>query len=150
MNKPIESEHSQETLRLTSDQIDEAIANVIDTKSVSMEVRVLLGEGREYSASEILEIVQDVLIDALGLNDDEPHLSAEINADLGAESLDHLDIAYRLEKAFRIKIPRGDIFIELKQNTTAEGQEGDEYEPMTVRNIVEYIMSRSKIKVTQQ
>ena len=32
--------------------------------------------------------------------------------DLGAESIDFLDIVFRLEKAFDIKIPRGELFPE--------------------------------------
>ena len=37
---------------------------------------------------------------------------ASLTRDLGAESIDFLDIVFRLEKSFDIKIPRGDLFPE--------------------------------------
>ncbi|MBR9803618.1 acyl carrier protein, partial [bacterium] len=37
---------------------------------------------------------------------------ATLSGDLGAESIDFLDIVFRLEKAFDIKIPRGELFPE--------------------------------------
>ena len=57
----------------------------------------------------IFEKVKEVLIDALGVDDDEVAPEAKISADLGAESIDYLDITFRLEKAFEIKIPRGEL-----------------------------------------
>lgn len=53
--------------------------------------------------------VQDAFAGALGLENDEVSLEKTIIGDLGAESLDFLDLAYRLERAFDIKIPRGGI-----------------------------------------
>jgi acyl carrier protein len=59
---------------------------------------------------EIFENVQEVLVDALGLDDDEVTEDATLMGDLGAESIDFLDIVFRLEKAFGIKIPREELF----------------------------------------
>ncbi|MHC4585898.1 MAG: acyl carrier protein [Planctomycetota bacterium] len=59
---------------------------------------------------EIIQQVQDVLIDALGVDDDEVTNEATLMGDLGAESIDFLDIVFRLEKAFGIKIPREELF----------------------------------------
>jgi acyl carrier protein len=53
--------------------------------------------------------VQDAFAAALGREEDEIELDARLIEDLGAESLDFLDIVYRLERAFDIKIPRGGI-----------------------------------------
>lgn len=53
--------------------------------------------------------VRDAFAAALGLEDDEVEMDAKLIEDLGAESLDFLDIVYRLERAFDIKIPRGGI-----------------------------------------
>lgn len=58
---------------------------------------------------EIFAKVCEVLMEALGVDDDEVTVDAKISADLGAESIDFLDITFRLEKAFDIKIPRGDL-----------------------------------------
>jgi len=62
------------------------------------------------SRDEIMDKVRQALVDALGVDEDEVIPTARIGADLGAESIDYLDIVFRLEKAFNIKIPRGDLF----------------------------------------
>ena len=59
---------------------------------------------------EIFQEVQAVLVDALGVDDDEITAEATLMGDLGAESIDFLDIVFRLEKAFDIKIPREELF----------------------------------------
>lgn len=61
---------------------------------------------------EIFEKVRGTLVDALGVEDDEVTLEARLQTDLGAESIDLLDIVFRLEKAFNTKIPRGELFPE--------------------------------------
>jgi acyl carrier protein len=67
---------------------------------------------------EIYSKVQGVLVDALGVDEDEVTPTASLRGDLGAESIDFLDITFRLEKAFTtdptqpFKIPRGDLFPE--------------------------------------
>jgi len=62
------------------------------------------------SRDEIFEEVKEVLIDALGLDDDEVVADATLMGDLGAESIDFLDIIFRLEKSFDIKVPREELF----------------------------------------
>jgi acyl carrier protein len=62
------------------------------------------------SRDEIFHEVQQVLVDALGVDDDEVKAEATLMGDLGAESIDFLDIVFRLEKAFGIKIPREELF----------------------------------------
>ena len=64
------------------------------------------------SKSEIFAKVQEALVDALGVDDDEVKPEATLQGDLGAESIDFLDIVFRLEKAFGIKIERGELFPE--------------------------------------
>jgi acyl carrier protein len=62
------------------------------------------------SRDEIFQKVQEVLVDALGADDDEVTAEATLMGDLGAESIDFLDIVFRLEKAFGIKVPREELF----------------------------------------
>ncbi|SRR5690554_5752442 len=62
------------------------------------------------SDEEIFEKVKETLVDALGVDDDEVNPDATLTGDLGAESIDFLDIVFRLEKTFEIKIPRGELF----------------------------------------
>ncbi|HET6428835.1 MAG TPA: acyl carrier protein [Phycisphaerae bacterium] len=59
---------------------------------------------------EVFEKVKEQLVDALGVDEDEVELDKTLTGDLGAESIDFLDIVFRLEKAFGIKIPPGDLF----------------------------------------
>ena len=59
---------------------------------------------------EIFEKVQETLVEALGVDDDEVTLDATLTGDLGAESIDFLDIVFNLEKSFDIKIARGELF----------------------------------------
>lgn len=61
---------------------------------------------------EVLSKVQAALVEALGVEPDEVTDEARLVGDLGAESIDFLDIVFRLEKAFDIKIPRGELFPE--------------------------------------
>ena len=60
--------------------------------------------------AEVFEKVKETLVDALGVDDEEVTPEATLTGDLGAESIDFLDIVFRLEKAFEIKIPRGELF----------------------------------------
>ena len=61
---------------------------------------------------EVFEKVQAALVDALGVDDDEVTPEATLVGDLGAESIDFLDIVFRLEKSFDIEIPRSELFPE--------------------------------------
>jgi acyl carrier protein len=64
------------------------------------------------SQEEIFEKVREALVDALGVDDDEVTPEATLQGDLDAESIDFLDIVFRLEKSFDIKIERGELFPE--------------------------------------
>lgn len=59
---------------------------------------------------EIHENIKEVLVDALGVDDDEVTPDAVLTADLGAESIDFLDIVFKLEQVFGIKIQQGELF----------------------------------------
>lgn len=62
------------------------------------------------SRDAIYEQVQEALVEALGLDDEDITPEATLMGDLGAESIDFLDIVFRLEKAFDIKVPREELF----------------------------------------
>ena len=61
---------------------------------------------------EIYGKIRNALVEALGVDEEEVTPEATLVGDLGAESIDFLDIVFRLEKAFDIKIPRGELFPE--------------------------------------
>jgi acyl carrier protein len=62
------------------------------------------------TSNEIYEKVREILVDALGADESECTMDATLMGDLGAESIDFLDIVFRLEKTFNVKIPRGELF----------------------------------------
>ncbi|GAA4429950.1 MULTISPECIES: acyl carrier protein [Bremerella] len=64
------------------------------------------------SDDEVFEKVREALVDALGVDEEEVVPEATMVGDLGAESIDFLDIVFRLEKAFGITIPRDELFPE--------------------------------------
>jgi acyl carrier protein len=58
---------------------------------------------------QVFEKVRGVLVDALGVDEEDVTPDAKLSADLGAESIDYLDIVFRLEKAFGIKIEQSEM-----------------------------------------
>jgi acyl carrier protein len=71
-----------------------------------------MGQGDEISAAEIAEVypaVARTIADALGREPADVRPDASLIDDLGAESIDFLDIVFRLERGFKIKIARGKI-----------------------------------------
>ena len=86
------------------------------------------------SRDEIYAKVKGVLVDALGVDEDEIKPDSVIKDDLGAESIDFLDIIFRLEKAFGIKIPKGEMMPENLANDPAIVQ-GDRFTPAGVAEL---------------
>ncbi len=76
------------------------------------------------SHDEILEKLREALTDALGVDDDEVTPEAKLVDDLGAESIDFLDITFRMEKAFGIKIDQGEMFPDNVLNDETYVQDG--------------------------
>jgi acyl carrier protein len=74
--------------------------------------------------TDIFSKVQEALVDALGVDEEEVTPEATLQGDLGAESIDFLDIVFRLEKAFNIKIERGELFPEDILNNTEFVEDG--------------------------
>src|SRR5438067_482751 len=61
---------------------------------------------------DIFDKVRDVLVDALAVDEDEVKPTSTLTRDLGAESIDFLDIVFKLEQAFGFKIGQGELFPE--------------------------------------
>src|ERR671939_717122 len=64
------------------------------------------------SQDEIYQKVSSTLVEALNVDEEEVTPQATLVGDLGAESIDFLDIVFRLEREFGIKIPRNELFPE--------------------------------------
>lgn len=67
--------------------------------------------------------VSEIIADVLVIDEDQVSLNSRLIADLGAESIDFLDLVFQLEKEFKIKIPRG----QLEKNARGDLAE-DEFE----------------------
>lgn len=61
---------------------------------------------------DIIKSVNSIIAQALKVDESKIQLSSSLIKDLGAESIDFLDIVFRLEKCFKIKIPKGELFPE--------------------------------------
>ncbi len=59
--------------------------------------------------NHVIGEVRAIVIDALGVDEAEVELKTRLIDELDTESLDFLDIVFRLERSFGIKIPRGEI-----------------------------------------
>jgi acyl carrier protein len=64
------------------------------------------------SYDEVFAKVKEVLIEALVVDEEDVKPEAALMGDLGAESIDFLDISFQIDKAFNIKIPKGELFPE--------------------------------------
>lgn len=53
--------------------------------------------------------VREIIAEVLVIDEDEVQLNSRLITDLGAESIDFLDLVFQLEKEFAIKIPRGQL-----------------------------------------
>ena len=71
---------------------------------------------------EKFEKIQNVIADALYVDKEEVVRDANLMKDLGAESIDFLDIIFRLEKEFDIKLPKGEV-----EKKAREGMSDDEF-----------------------
>src|ERR1700758_41830 len=61
------------------------------------------------ASAEIHGKVTQVLVESLNVDEGDITPTATLQGDLGAESIDFLDIVFRLEREFAIKIPRGEL-----------------------------------------
>ena len=62
--------------------------------------------------NEIIKQVKTIISQALKVDESKVNMNSSLIGDLGAESIDFLDIVFRLEKTFKIKIPKGELFPE--------------------------------------
>ena len=69
--------------------------------------------------------VAEIMADALGCDVEQVKPDSSLIDDLGGESIDFLDLVFRLERAFKVKIPRGKIIEDARGTLTeAEFEQG--------------------------
>lgn len=61
------------------------------------------------NVTDVYPKVREIIADVLVIDEDEVTLNSRLISDLGAESIDFLDLVFQLEKEFKIKIPRGQL-----------------------------------------
>jgi acyl carrier protein len=75
------------------------------------------------NVADVYPKVREIVADVLVIDEDDVSSNSRLIADLGAESIDFLDLVFQLEKEFKIKIPRG----QLEKNARGNLSE-DEFE----------------------
>jgi acyl carrier protein len=85
---------------------------------------------------EILSGVKDEIAETLNLEKSAIANQQLLVADLGAESIDFIDLTFRLEKRFKIEIPEGELFESAEQSSTT----------LTVNSVAQYILGRLPAK----
>src|SRR5262245_21763256 len=84
--------------------------------------------------------VAETMADALGCDVEKVKLEASLIDDLGAESIDFLDIVFRLERAFKVKIPRGKIVEEARDSLSeSEFDQGGVVSDAGVKRLKEFL-----------
>ena len=97
-----------------------------------------------YADDKIFAIVRDIIVEALRIDPSKVEPDARFFIDLGAESIDVLDIRFRIEAAFGFKISDGEVRRHIGEDLTAEEIE----EKFTVESLLEYVMERLAEKET--
>ena len=77
------------------------------------------------ATTEIQSAVQEAVVGALGVSEDEATPDATLMDDLGAESIDLLDILFRIERSTGVKIQASDLGEHI-QGGIPEDEFGDE------------------------
>lgn len=80
----------------------------------------------------ILDQLRPQLCEALGIEPAECLPEKRLASDLGAESIDLVDLTFRIEKTFNLQIPEGELF----EDTAARGHD------LTLQQVAEYICCR--------
>jgi acyl carrier protein len=85
---------------------------------------------------DIYTVVHPAVAEALGLDDDEVTPDATLMDELGAESIDLLDILFRIERSTGIKIQAADLS-EYVQGGIPDEEFGDENEIITAKGLAQ-------------
>jgi acyl carrier protein len=84
--------------------------------------------------------VAEIIADALGCEEDDVKPTSSLITDLDAESIDFLDIVFRLEREFKVKIPRGKAIEEARGDLSeAEFEQGGIVTPAGVEKLTAYL-----------
>ena len=91
-----------------------------------------------YTDDKIFTIIQDIIVQALRIDPSKVEPEARFFIDLGAESIDVLDIRFRIEQAFGFKISDDEVMRHIGEDLTAE----EIVEKFTVESLIDYVKER--------
>ncbi len=97
-----------------------------------------------YTDEQIFSTIQDIIAQALRVDVTRIEMEARIFTDLEAESIDILDIRFRIEQAFGFKISDDDVMRHIGEDLSAE----EIQEQFTVESLVGYVKERLAEKET--
>ncbi|MDJ0988341.1 MAG: phosphopantetheine-binding protein [Desulfobacterales bacterium] len=97
-----------------------------------------------YTDEKIFLTIRDIVAQALRVDITRIEMEARIFTDLEAESIDILDIRFRIEQAFGFKISDDDVMRHIGEDLSAE----EIQEQFTVESLVEYVKERLAEKET--
>jgi acyl carrier protein len=89
--------------------------------------RLIIAEGGSREMTSVQERVTKIVVDELGVNEDQVKDEAKFQEDLGADSLDQVELIMRFEEEFEVEIP-----------------DEDTEKIITVGNAVEYLESKEQ------
>ena len=89
---------------------------------------------------QVLPVVQEVVADSLALDPEECLLDKRLIDDLGADSLDFIDMIFLLEKKFSVKIREGELdFLSRLDASSAQGMQGGPLSPEEVEQLTPWL-----------
>jgi acyl carrier protein len=93
---------------------------------------------KSYTDDKIFTIIQDIIVQAMRIDPSKVEPDARFFIDLGAESIDVLDIRFRIEQAFGFKISDDEIMRYIGEDLTAE----EIQEIFTVESLIDFVKER--------
>ena len=97
-----------------------------------------------YTDDKIFTVIQDIIVQALRIDPSKVEPDARFFIDLEAESIDVLDIRFRIEEAFGFKISDDEVIRHIGEDLTAEEIE----EKFTVESLIDYVKEQITEKET--
>ena len=86
----------------------------------------------------VFEDIAAMVVEALQVDREKIQPATRLILDLGAESIDFIDIRFRLEQKYDLEIDEGDIIAKIGENLTAD----EISEKFTIQSIVDFIEHR--------
>jgi len=124
------------------------------------------GAAKGWTREEIWEAVKGMLVDSLGVDEQEVVPEASLVEDLGAESIDFLDIGFRVQQTFGVSLPTGEIqekvmvwrnrlftelsgILEARYGIVIPPEEMRSFEPLGIQTVLENLARGRGVEVAE-